>query len=409
MLNALFCLLGLLAASQAGAQIAVETPAAAGSAQPRLTGGRDGLPLVLSWLDPQGDGVALRFAVLRDGRFSAPRTVASGNDWFVNWADFPSVTPVSELLWGAHWLVKRPGGPYAYDVMIARSSDGGETFGRGRSPHQDGTATEHGFVSLFALGPELAAVWLDGRKTGGGHSHDNHHTSASGPMTLRWGRSSGRDPRLSDLELDARVCDCCPTAAAPGPAGPLVVYRNRTEDEIRDIYLTRWVDGRWLPGKPVADDRWQVAGCPVNGPAIDARQDQVAVAWFTAADDQPRVQLARSGDGGASFTAATTVDAENPVGRVDVALTPDGRTWVSWLRDDGTLVVREADAAPDEAVVISRAGASRLSGMPQLQAVDNQLWLAWTQVVQNALSGQTSTQVKAAVFTPPAAPRSDAR
>ena len=69
-------------------------------------------------------------------------------------------------------------------------------------------------------------------------------------------------------------------------------------------------------------DGWMIAGCPVNGPALDADGERVALAWFTAAGEAPRVQLAFSTDGGATFEEARTIDADAPAGRVDVVLEP---------------------------------------------------------------------------------------
>lgn len=62
--------------------------------------------------------------------------------------------------------MKNGPGPYAYDVHISRSNDGDASWSRPLVPHRDGTATEHGFVSLFTTqDASLAAVWLDGRET----------------------------------------------------------------------------------------------------------------------------------------------------------------------------------------------------------------------------------------------------
>src|SRR5687768_11438827 len=62
------------------------SPAAPGSGEPNLARGPDGR-VYLSWLEPSGDsGHALRFAILQDGAWSAPRTIAQRSDFFVNWA-----------------------------------------------------------------------------------------------------------------------------------------------------------------------------------------------------------------------------------------------------------------------------------------------------------------------------------
>jgi hypothetical protein len=144
---------------------------APGAAEPNLALAADGRVLV-SWLEPTGERThALRFAIRApDGGWGEPRTVASGRDWFVNWADFPSVVALAGDTLAAHWLVRSGPGTYAYDVVMAISPDGGATWSEPFTPHTDGTQSEHGFVALFpAPAGGVGAVWLDGRAMAGGH------------------------------------------------------------------------------------------------------------------------------------------------------------------------------------------------------------------------------------------------
>ena len=266
---------------------------------PRLTADPQGTPW-LSWVEPAGEGHALKYARLGAGGWSAPGEAARGRDWFVNWADFPSVVHAGGGRLAAHWLEKREGGPYAYDVVMAVSTDGGASWTPPARPHGDGTATEHGFVTLVPGALGARAVWLDGRNTGSvaTGAETAHHGGHGGAMTLRAGGLDWSGRPLPELELDPMTCDCCQTGAAATPTGLLVVYRDRSPGEIRDVYsVSLGDDGASLPA-PVASDGWRMPACPVNGPAIDATGDRVAVAWFTAADERPAVKLAVSGDGG---------------------------------------------------------------------------------------------------------------
>ncbi len=135
------------------------SPAGPGSGQPNLAVAADGRAY-LSWIEPLGDErFALRFSVRDTNGWSAPRAIAEGSNWFVNWADFPSLLALPDGSLAAHWLVRSGPGSYAYDVNIARSFDGGKTWGKPIVPHRDGTPTEHGFVSMFAApNGGLAAV-----------------------------------------------------------------------------------------------------------------------------------------------------------------------------------------------------------------------------------------------------------
>lgn len=375
--------------------VELDIDAAAGSAQPHLAGG-DGLPVVLSWLEPADPGTALRFTTLGPDGWHEPQTLRQGSDWFVNWADFPSVVPVSDRVWAAHWLVKHPGGPYAYDIVMAISGDGGRTWSPDTPLHDDGTATEHGFVSLFPWQDGTGAVWLDGRDTERG----------DGAMTLRSAMIDRfavvREPTL----VDAMVCDCCPTDVAIAASGPVAAYRNRTDEEVRDIHVIRAVDGVWQESGAVAADGWRIAGCPVNGPAIAARGDRVAVAWFTAADDRRRVRLAFSNDSGRSFGEAFDVAVGDVTGRVDVVLDDAGNAIVSWLASPpgngsatSELELRARGVSPQGTgggtYAIARTGAGRPAGFPQMLLVDGQLVFAWTDTREER-SGVRTARVDAA-------------
>jgi len=343
-----------------------------GSAESHLANGPDGT-VIMSWLEPDGEDTALRFSTLDKGQWSAVETVAKGNNWFVNWADFPSVVPISESLWAAHWLVKRSGGTYEYDVAVALSTDGGQSWGDSVLPHTDGIAAEHGFVSIYPWKGGVGALWLDGRNMPGG-----------GGMTLRSAVLS-KDSSITDSQLaDELVCDCCQTDVALGSRGPIAVYRNRTAEEIRDIYVMRAIDGRWEAGKPVADDGWKIAGCPVNGPAIAASGDDVVVAWFTATGNVPKVRFARSSDGAETFGGAIDLAVDRPLGRVSIVLLAGGDALVSWLQNgsDGkaNILARRiaADGQLSEPVIVAATSAGRLSGFPQMVDNGDDIVFSWT-------------------------------
>jgi hypothetical protein len=166
---------------------------------------------------------------------------------------------------------------------------------------------------------------------------------------------------------------------------------------VRDIYVTRFLDGEWLPGVAIADDGWTIAGCPVNGPAVDAAMDDVVVAWFTAANGDSKVRLAHSSDSGASFGAALDIAVDRPVGRVDVALLADGSALVSWLESssDGTGEIRVRRATHKgvlgPAFTVAKTDAGRMSGFPQMVMTGEEVVFAWTDVADGVTSVHTAT------------------
>lgn len=366
----------------------IQSPSGAGSAEPHLARGTSG-QVVLSWLQSDDAGTSLQYSAFDEGRWDSARTVARGDKWFVNWADFPSVTPIADNLWAAHWLEKSADSTYAYDVAMAISQDAGGSWSEPVTPHTDGTQTEHGFVSLFPWQAGIGALWLDGRNTiGDGH---NEHGDGSGGMTLRAAVITPAQDITQPQIVDELVCDCCQTDVAISASGPIAVYRNRTTEEVRDIYVTRVIDGRWQSGKPVAQDDWVIAGCPVNGPAIAAQESDVAVAWFTAANDMPRVRFARSSNNADSFSAPIDIEVDGAIGRVDVEILDNGDAVISWLRNSkdrqAEFCVQRiaANGEPGPVRIIARTSAARLSGFPQMIRREDALLFAWTDT-----SGETS-------------------
>jgi hypothetical protein len=355
----------------------IEVPASAESGQPHLFANEEG-PLWMSWVEPAGEGHALRYATLNDTNWTAPRTVARGTDWFVNWADVPSFRSLPNGRLAAHYLQSNGSDPLAYAVRITQASADG-TWQSAVTPHDDGTETEHGFASLLPWAEhQLLAVWLDGRKMAGQDGH-------GGEMTLRGAVLDSTGSVERQALIDARTCECCPTAAVRTGDEALVAYRDRSEDEIRNIRLARFDGESWSEPTLLHDDGWQIAGCPVNGPALAAEGDRVIAAWYTAPEGEPRVKVAFSDDGGRQFTEPVVVAESTPTGRVDVVPMEKGGAAVSWIgKHDGNaaLLVQSvwADGSAGSARPMATLGsASRGVGMPRLVRNGGGLYAAWTQ------------------------------
>jgi hypothetical protein len=342
----------------------------------------------------------LRVAVRDANAWSETRTVSEGDNWFINWADFPSVIALRDGSLAAHWLVKSGSSTYAYDVNIARSNDGGKTWTTPIVPHTDKTQTEHGFVSLLSLPDGRAgAVWLDGRNMKNINDEDEHAPSLES-MTLRYAAIDGNGKLSDEAQLDERVCECCQTAATITSEGVIAVYRDRSDSEVRDIYTVRNSQGVWSAPSAVHADNWKINGCPVNGPSIAADDRRVAVAWFTQAGDQARVKLAFSEDAGATFGAPVIVDDGQAVGRVDVLLLPDGSALVCWLSgtvEAGEIKVRRVakDGALGPIASIAKTDISRASGFPRMARLGNTVHFAWTEFGRPSYVKTASADVSA--------------
>ncbi len=388
----------------AGSPLAVreaETPAGQNSREPELYATSDGR-VILSWVERVGEKRhTLRFAARNAAGWSEPRTVAEGENWFVNWADFPSVIALPDGSMAAHWLVKSGPGTYAYNVQISRSNDGGKTWGRPIVPHTDGTQTEHGFVSLLPLADgRIGAVWVDGRATKDMKEADEEKGPLPVSMALRYAAIDA-DGKLSDeAVLDERICECCQTSAALTSEGPIAAYRDRSEREVRDIYFVRQQADGWSGPRPVHADNWEIKGCPVNGPSVAADGRRVALAWFTGEGDSSRVNVAFSDDAGATFGNPARVDDGDAMGRVDVLMLADGSALVCWMSgttEGGANKVRRVarDGTPGPVAIIARTDVSRSSGFPRMARLGDTVYFAWTQFGKPSLVRTATADVSA--------------
>lgn len=365
-----------------------QLPAPGTAAQADLIVAPDGR-LILSWIAPQENSAhALQFATFDDDEWTAPREIARGSDWFVNWADTPHIVATGDGALWAHWLRQNGDAAYAYDVVLSRSGDGGKIWSKPFAVNDDGTRTEHGFVSLWPQSRDTIGIaWLDGRDMAGA-AHAGHDGHGEGAMTLRAAILDAALHRSRETEIDARTCDCCQTSAAQTSRGALLVYRGRDAGEIRDVVATRFENDAWTQPRKVHDDQWKMPACPVNGPALAARGEHAWAAWYTAAGDVPKIRIAHSTNAGDSFAAPVEVDQGQAVqGRVAVAVEGES-VWLSWLREDGEgqslwLARYGTDLSHElQRIQIAKLqGRGRATGFPQLVANASVVYLVWTDVV----------------------------
>jgi hypothetical protein len=359
--------------------IADEPPAAApGASTPYLTASADGA-IWMSWMERGADSVwTIRVAERpANGRWSAPRVAVRDSLLFANWADFPAVAAGDSGRLAVHFLRRSSPGKYSYHVWATTSADRGVTWSAPQRLHSDTSATEHGFAALVPM-PDgsTAAAWLDGHATGG----------EGGAMTVAFG-GLDRDGRVrADTVLDARTCDCCQVSGVRMPGGVIFAYRDRTAEEVRDISVVRHVDGRWHAPAIVHQDGWVTRACPVNGPALAARDSGVAIAWFTNAASVPRVRVAFSDDRGATWGTPVQVDDGRPLGRVDIEYLADGVALVTWLEQTGTgsAEVRarrvQRDGQQSAAVTVGTTSDARQAGFPRIVAANASVYVAWREV-----------------------------
>lgn len=388
MKKCLLSLLGLLTIPFVGAATINELPSPAniGAMGSSLAVSPDG-SVFLSWLEPgQDETWALKLSRFDAGTQSwdAAQPVASGADWFINWADFPSVTPLSDTDLMAVWFVNNPEGDHAgadghhgggYHSEYSLSHDRGATWSKPQATSGESLITE--FTAVLPLHDNSRALvaWLDARARTGQRPVQRLYAQtllATGP----------------DMLVDASVCDCCQLSLVRVADGALLAYRGRTDTEVRDIQLAHWRNGKWDAPRVLHRDNWEINACPVNGPRLAARGATVAAIWFTSAQGLPRVQAKLSHDSGATFGEPIAIDLGRPQGRVDTVLLDDGSAVFTWLEltgnetgKSGGVFLRQlsADGVLGQPEMIAPSTTARAGGFPRIAQLNgSQLLLSYT-------------------------------
>ncbi len=353
----------------------LDSPAKTASGEPYLFTDSNGNTF-LSWIEVSEGKNFLKFSKLENEKWSEPHVIRSGENWFVNWADYPLIAANGKQLI-AHYLGKSGEGTFAYDVMLTTSNDEGNTWSEPKPVHDDAKQAEHGFVSILPYGENFLVAWLDGRNTvmEGMENHEGHH----GQMSIRAALVDINGIKSNEWELDNRTCDCCQTIATLTDNGPVVVYRDRSDEEIRDISIVRFVNGEWTESKTIYTDNWKIAGCPVNGPRADAIGNNLAIAWFSSPEGNASVRVIFSADGGATFGEPVRLDEGKAIGRVDVVMLDNNNAMVSWMEGAEIKAVKvNRDGTKGSSLTIASSSDARSSGFPQMTKSGNKLIFAWT-------------------------------
>jgi len=353
-------------------------PISINSKYPNLTETDRGLAIV--WYEPIVEGHALKWSEFNGRSWSKPVIVTTGEEYFINWADFPSIFYNGKNHLVVHWLEKNGDGTYDYVVKVSQSFDRGRSWSRPIIPHKDNKLGEHGFVSFFnASNNKVGLVWLDGRNMMG-----EEHGHGYGQMNLYSTTIDKNGILGEEILLDDRVCECCPTSAVNIENDILVAYRDRSLSEIRNINLVRWNNSSWQKPHSLHNDNWKIAGCPVNGPKLAVTGNNVAAVWYTSPNENPIIYISFSKDGGKKFNSPIKVDNGNPIGRVDCIWLDSDRVLVSWMEmgEKSTNVIFSTvyiENHKGSSKIVTQILPGRSSGHPVISRYRQNIFLAWTE------------------------------
>ncbi|WP_411727607.1 sialidase family protein [Methyloglobulus sp.] len=358
-------------------------PAVGVNQQHHLTHTADG-KLILSWVETRGSKNTVRFAVYDNAAWLPMQTVISTDSKL---ADPPVVQGLSDGTLAAAWMlaVKNDKDPYAADIYLAHSKDGGQTWTAPIKPYGEQARIYDAQMSLAPL-PDagLALVWTDSRHV----IHDDsksaskktsRHQLMATVLNKDW--QAGKE-----ITLDDDVCSCCSTYTDVRDSELVTVYRDHLKGEVRDISAVRWNRNGAVQATPVHDDHWVINGCPSNGPSVDLSGQQTVVAWFTAGDGKGRVRVSFSA-GGDKFKSPIEVD-DQAIGYANALLLDDGSALVSWRHNAGPeeeLMVARVTAGGevhDRTTVYRGSFARWPSKYLGIEKIGNEVFIAWTDPIK---------------------------
>lgn len=216
---------------------------------------------------------------------------------------------------------------FAADLRLVRSTDGGRTFNSPVLVNDDGQSIYHGFENLVVdRQGQVYLAWLDNR------SKEKSGAGARFACSRDSGASVG-----ANLTIDGMACPCCRPMLTLAPDGTLwAAWRKTFEGNVRDIVLARSTDQGRTFSEPirVSKDGWVFPACPHRGPSVAFdRFGRLYIAWYTeGTDEQPRLLLARSDDGGKTFSAPMSLHTSTTSlpDQLRMAVHPDGAVVAVW-------------------------------------------------------------------------------
>lgn len=318
------------------------------------------------------------------------KTIYSNSNVFANWADFSSLQFSKNGSIYVNVLTTSPKPKsYGYNSSIFKSDDEGNSWKKLGFLHRDDNPdAEHGFVSLIPEANGVRAFWLDGGLM----------ASKNKPMEIKTAYIV--DEISNELTIDERVCSCCGTVSVKSKDKSLIFYRDRSEEEVRDISYQIF-DGKWKK-KKLNKDNWIIHGCPVNGPDADVMGDNIVASWYTGGGASFGSKVAFSDNGGKSFGKPIRIDdfQVGSLGRVKVVLLNKNEAVAIWVKRTNNNVANiyarkiNSNGKMGHPAIIVSTDYSKKTGFPQIKKLRDKLYLSYTD------KKEIKTSIKFVTFNP---------
>lgn len=254
----------------------------------------------VAWMEEDSYGRTVRYAHTppSGGSLSSPMPVNRPDEMPYWRQEAPALEVQGDhiyLVWAKMPPQNSPDTPFANELRLSRSIDGGNTFLPSALINDDDEPVNHSFDSI-RIGREGAihVAWIDGR---GGKKASGTYVSRSIDHGLTFDKNK---------KIDDDTCVCCRTSVAIAPDGTLYVAWRKMFGDIRETVVARSLDGGMTFSEPVivGNDRWNYPSCPHRPASLGVDGDgRVYIVWYTEGEDEaPAIYVAYSDDRGQTFS-----------------------------------------------------------------------------------------------------------
>ncbi|HEX8561040.1 MAG TPA: sialidase family protein [Pyrinomonadaceae bacterium] len=358
------------------------------AAEPAVAAGADGTVYV-TWVEHRGKEADVWLARFGGGEMPLGPPVRVNPDAGVATAwhgDPPTLAVARDGAVYVGWTARDGRAPRSSTLYLSASLDGGRSFGPPSKVNDDAKPGVHGMHSLaVARDGRVYLAWLDERdirpkeadpSKAPSHMHTESNRFVYFASSADGGRTFSANRKLAD-----EVCPCCKTSLAVGGDGRVYVgWRQVLPGNFRHIAVAASADGGQTFERPsvVSDDRWEIQGCPVSGPALAAGTDgSVRVLWYTAGEaGKPGLYWSESRDGGRAFSPRRVLSETGGHGTPAVLKGEGGALTAVWEADTGTSP-SAMRARLDGAGRVTTAPVVEGGGLPAAAEAAGQLFVAY--------------------------------
>ena len=284
----------------------------------------------VAWMEEDSHGRTLRYARTppSEGSPSSPMPVNLPGEVPYWRQEAPALAVQDDrvyLVWAKMSPQTSPDKPFANELRLSRSVDGGRTFLPSGLINDDGEPVNHSFDSIRVdREGAIHVAWIDGR---GGKKASGTYISRSMDHGLTFDKNK---------KIDDDTCVCCRTSVAIAPDGTLYVAWRKMFGDIRETVVARSHDGGMTFSEPVivGHDNWNYPGCPHRPASVGVDGDgRLYVVWYTEGEDEsPAIYVAHSDERGQTFSPKQRLNRSKGTfpDHPQLAVDPLGRMVAIW-------------------------------------------------------------------------------